>query len=76
MMQTVQTKDKEDKDHLTWTKAKAEAIAKYIDIENKKGKKLFGGIVVNKDKDFSSDGWRLNDKVKFDLYKEGDWAKV
>ena len=71
-----ETKDKDDKDHLTWTKAKAESIYKYIENENKKGKKLFGGIVVNKDKDFSDDMWKINNKAKFELYKEGDWTKI
>lgn len=71
-----ETKDKDDKDHSTWTKAKAEAIAKYIETENKKGKKLFGGIVVNKDKEFSNNSWKLNNKAKFELYKEEDWIKI
>ena len=31
-----------------YAKAKAEALQKYIDEENKKGKKLFGGIVIPK----------------------------
>ncbi|HCK65815.1 MAG TPA: hypothetical protein DHW49_06090, partial [Anaerolineae bacterium] len=42
-------------------KYKAEGLAAYIKEENKKGKKLFGGIVVPKDK-----SWRFNDSEKYD----------
>jgi len=41
-------------------KERAEGLAKYIKQENKKGKNLFGGIIV-KDRD----SWRLNDKEKY-----------
>lgn len=41
-------------------KDKAEGLAKYIKEENKKGKKLFGGIVIHKDK-----SWRYNDNDKY-----------
>jgi type III restriction enzyme len=42
-------------------KTKAEGLAKYIKTESDKGKKLFGGIVIRKDK-----SWRYNDS---DVYK-------
>jgi len=71
-----ETKDKDDPDHQTWTKAKAEAVVKYIETENKKGKNLFGGIVVNKDENYSSKEWKLNDKLKFSLYNEKDWVSI
>lgn len=48
------------------TKEKAEGLAKYIKEENKKGKKLFGGIVIERDK-----SWRLNDNEKYS-YNEKD----
>jgi hypothetical protein len=47
-------------------KCKSEGLAKYIKEENKKGKKLFGGIVIQKDK-----SWRYNDKEKYE-YNEND----
>jgi hypothetical protein len=39
---------------------RAEGLAKYIEAENKNGKKLFGGIVINK-----QDSWLINDKKKY-----------
>jgi len=42
-------------------KYKAEGLAAYIEAENKKGKKLFGGIVVPKD-----GSWRYNDLEKYE----------
>jgi type III restriction enzyme len=47
-------------------KPKAEGLAKYIRQENKKGKKLFGGIVIQKD-----NSWRYNDKDVYE-YNEKD----
>lgn len=41
-------------------KYKAESLAAYIKAENKKGKKLFGGIIVPKD-----GSWRFNDSEKY-----------
>jgi type III restriction enzyme len=41
-------------------KYKAEGLAAYIKAENKKGKKLFGGIIVPKD-----GSWRFNDSEKY-----------
>jgi len=47
-------------------KEKAEGLAKYINEENKKGKKLFGGIVI-----LRNNSWRLNnDEIYF--YYEND----
>jgi len=51
-------------------KERAEGLAKYIEAENKKGKKLFGGIVL---KDKSS--WRYSDskKYSYDPKNLTDW---
>jgi len=43
------------------SKHRAEGLAAYIKAENKKGKKLIGGIVVPKD-----GSWRFNDSEKYD----------
>lgn len=43
-------------------KQKAEALADYIEKENKKGKKLYGGIAVYKD-----GSWRYNDSKKYEF---------
>src|SRR5690606_5745290 len=42
-------------------KEKAEGLAKYIKVENKKGKKLFGGIVIPRD-----NSWRYNDHENYE----------
>lgn len=42
-------------------KYKAEGLAAFIKAENKKGKKLFGGIIAPKD-----GSWRFNDSEKYD----------
>ncbi len=47
-------------------KEKAEGLAKYIKEENDKGKNLFGGIVVQKDK-----SWRVNENAVY-LYNDND----
>jgi len=46
-------------------KEKAEGLAKYIKEENKKGKKLFGGIVIHKD-----NSWRYNDNETYEYNKK------
>ncbi|MBL8090665.1 MAG: DEAD/DEAH box helicase family protein [Anaerolineales bacterium] len=46
-------------------KYRAEGLASYIKSENKKGKKLVGGIVAPKDKT-----WRLNNKEKYDYSED------
>jgi type III restriction enzyme len=43
-------------------KQKAEALANYIEKENKRGKKLWGGIAVSKD-----GSWRYNDSKKYEF---------
>ena len=42
-------------------KTRAEGLAKYIKNQNKKGKKLFGGIVIKEKK-----SWRYNDSEKYE----------
>lgn len=58
-----------DRDGLNYTKAKAEKLQEYIEVQ--KGKKLFGGIVIEK-----SDGWKVNQKEKYDWGKceRNDWS--
>lgn len=41
-------------------KERAEGLAKYIEKENKNGKKLFGGIVISE-----NNSWRFNDNKKY-----------
>ena len=50
-------------------KSRAEGLAKYINEENKKGKKLFGGIVL-KDKK----SWLYSDSEKYE-YNPNDLKK-
>jgi type III restriction enzyme len=54
-------------------KDRAEGLAKYIQTENKKGKKLFGGIVVKE-----KNSWRWNSKAKYvyDPNNLKDWDFV
>jgi len=47
---------------------KAEGLAKYIKEQNKKGKKLFGGIVTQKDSN-----WFYNDGEKYDEADPKQW---
>ena len=51
-------------------KERAEGLAEYIEVENKKGKKLFGGIVIKE-----QGSWRYNDnkKYSYDPNDLGDW---
>lgn len=51
-------------------KSRAEGLAKYIKDHNKKGKKLFGGIVLH-----DKDSWRINsgDKYTYDPGNLKDW---
>lgn len=58
-----ETKDAGDRDGKTYTKAKAEALQKYI--SDSKNKKIFGGIVIKKGSD-----WYLNQDPQY------DWADV
>ena len=50
-------------------KARAEGLAKYIKVENKKGKKLWGGIAI-----FVNGSWRYNDEETYS-YDETDLSK-
>lgn len=64
-----EVKDTEDRDGMTYTKAKAEKLQEYI--KGQKGKKLFGGIVIEK-----SNGWKINQNEKYDWSKceKKDWS--
>ena len=64
----LEVKDTGDRDGKTYTKAKAEALQKYI--ANSGNKKLFGGIVVERNR-----AWLINDSKSFDWEKceHGDW---
>lgn len=65
-----ETKDKSDSDGLTATKAKAEALQKYI--KEQKRKDLWGGVVVKKDNNLL-----FNDLPKYDWDKtrNNDWSE-
>jgi type III restriction enzyme len=65
----IETKDMGDRDGGNYTKAKAEKLQEYI--KDQKGKKLFGGIAIEK-----SDGWKINQKEKYDWSKceKNDWS--
>jgi hypothetical protein len=58
-----------DRDGGNYTKAKAEKLQEYI--KEQKGKKLFGGIAIEK-----SDGWKINQKTVYDWSKceKNDWS--
>jgi type III restriction enzyme len=64
-----ETKDIGDRDGVTYTKAKAEKLQEFIDAQ--KGRKLFGGIVIEK-----SDGWKINQKAiyKWSKCEKNDWS--
>ena len=69
-----EVKDIDDRDGLNYTKAKSEKLHEYI--KEQKGKKLFGGIAIEK-----SDGWKINQKEKYDWGKceknnWSDWDKL
>jgi type III restriction enzyme len=65
----IETKDMGDRDGGNYTKAKAEKLQEYI--KEQKGKKLFGGIAIEK-----SDGWKINQKSVYDWSKceKNDWS--
>ncbi|KKR00319.1 MAG: Type III restriction enzyme, res subunit [Parcubacteria group bacterium GW2011_GWF2_40_10] len=65
----LEVKDTGDRDGKTYTKAKAEALQKYI--TNSGNKKLFGGIVIERNK-----AWLINENLKYDWekYENGDWS--
>jgi type III restriction enzyme len=64
----LEVKETNDRDGLSYTRAKAEALQKYI--KKLGNKKLFGGIVIER-----NDTWSINDKQKYDWDKceKGDW---
>lgn len=66
-----ETKDEHDREGFTYTKAKAEALAKYITDMNKSGHSLFGGIAIEKDY-----GWVYNNKAAYnwEATTKGDWV--
>ena len=66
-----EAKDAGDRDGITYTKAKAEKFQEYIKEQNKKGKKLFGGIAIEK-----NGRWKINQKEKYDWSKceRNDWS--
>ena len=64
-----ETKDMNDQQGGSYTKAKDEKLQEYI--KEQKGKKLFGGIVIEK-----SDGWKINQKsvYNWDKCEKNDWS--
>ena len=66
-----ETKGIGDRDGETYTKAKAEKLQEYIREQNKKGKKLFGGIAIEK-----NGRWKINQKEKYNWGKceKNDWS--
>lgn len=65
----LEVKETNDRDGLSYTKAKAEALQKYI--KRSGNKNLFGGIVIER-----SGSWLFNEKSKYDWDKceKGDWS--
>jgi hypothetical protein len=63
-------KDSGDRDGKTYTKAKAEALQEYI--VGQKNKKLFGGIVIERNR-----AWHISDKATYDWEKceRDDWSE-
>jgi len=64
-----EVKESGDRDGKTYTKAKAEALHAYI--SGQKNKKLFGGIVIERNK-----AWHINSKPAYDWEKceRDDWS--
>jgi hypothetical protein len=65
-----EVKEAGDRDGKTFTKAKAEALQEYIAGQNKK--KLFGGIVIERNK-----AWHINTNHTYDWEKceHDDWSE-
>jgi len=65
-----EVKDSGDRDGKTVTKTKAESLQKYI--VNSGNKKLFGGIVIKRNRE-----WLINDKkiYNWDKCERGDWKE-
>jgi len=66
----LEVKDSGDREGKTYTKAKAEALQKYIKSQN--NNKLFGGILIERNR-----AWLINDNKTFDWEKceHGDWSE-
>lgn len=66
-----ESKDQNDRDGMTLTKAKSEKLQEYINEQNAKGKKLTGGILIQK-----NGVWKINQKTRYDWNKceRGDWS--
>lgn len=64
-----EVKETNDRDGITYTKAKAEAFQKHLAKE--KNKKLFGGVVIERTK-----AWLINDNSKYNWEKceKDDWS--
>ena len=63
--------------HFSDFKAKADGLRKYIQSENKKGKKLFGGILTNTDQRNYQGRWVYFNRPKEDLTNSFDnWATL
>ncbi len=58
--------------YLSDFRPKSDGLRRYIQGENKKGKKLFGGIVIEK-----NDGWKINQKENYNWIKceKNDWSE-
>lgn len=54
------------------TKLKAEALQRYVKGQNKKGKSLFGGIVIP---DKEKENWRLSQDQKYD-FERNNWEEL
>lgn len=66
----IEIKDTADRDGGSYTKAKAEALQRWIN--KQKRKDLFGGIVIQKDRT-----WCINSKevYNWEKYEQGDWSE-
>lgn len=66
-----ETKDHRDQDGSSYTKAKTEALQAYIKEQNKKSKKLFGGITIQ-----VNGIWQINQRPIYDWGKclKNDWS--
>lgn len=64
-----EVKDSGDRDGMTYTKAKAEALQKYI--AKSGNKKLFGGIVIERNR-----AWHINSEnsYKWEKCEQDDWS--
>ena len=67
-----ETKDVGDQQGGSYTKAKAEKLQEYIKERSKKSKKLFGGVVIEK-----NGRWKINQKEKYNWSKceKNDWSE-